>query len=73
MKFANKKGSPKRTEIKKIIADHKVKGKKLIEMSNKLDARKGKAPKPKESIKSNKRSHVVNYLRISLPIMQKLF
>lgn len=60
--FGNKKGSPKKEEIKKIIADHKTKGKGLIEKSNKLDPRKGKAPKPqpprnlKKSIKPNKKS-----------------
>ena len=59
--FGDKKGSPKREEIKKIIADHKAKGKGLIEKSSKVDAGKGKPPKlqtskkPKKSSKPGKR------------------
>ena len=43
--FGCKKGSPKREEIKKIIADHKAKDKKLIEKSRKVDTGKGKSPR----------------------------
>ena len=59
--FCNKKGSPKKEETKKIIADHKTKGKTLIEKTSKVEGRKGKAPKlqapksSKKSIKPNKK------------------